>query len=157
MQARTSHRAALHSGHRATAALTAPRSRGSTLHQALASSLRSRLKPCQRLLTRPACSAVVEAPAKRAVEGHSALLQGLGEVGDVASVHLPWLLRLAHVKSKVVGGDSNTALQESARGLLLWKVGTGPRLPFGRWVGGCRPHQQQYAPGPASQHTQSAA
>lgn len=31
-------------------------------------------------------------------EGHSALLQGLGEVGDVATVHVPWLLRLAHIR-----------------------------------------------------------
>lgn len=31
-------------------------------------------------------------------EGHSALLQGLGEVGDVPTVHVPWLLRLAHIR-----------------------------------------------------------
>ena len=31
-------------------------------------------------------------------DGHSALLQGLGEVGDVATVHVPWLLRLAHIR-----------------------------------------------------------
>ena len=60
--------------------------------------------------------------SKRPVEGHTALLQGLGEVGDVAPTHMPWLLRLAHVKSKVTGGDSAAALQESARGLLLWKA-----------------------------------
>lgn len=31
-------------------------------------------------------------------EGHSALLQGLGEVGDVSTQHVPWLLRLAHIR-----------------------------------------------------------
>jgi hypothetical protein len=35
---------------------------------------------------------------------------------------MPWLLRLAHVKSRITGGDSGAALQESARGLLLWKA-----------------------------------
>lgn len=83
------------------------------------------LRRCQRTGRLPlAASAAAEAPARPAKpDGHSALLQGLGEVGDVAPTHMPWLLRLAHVKSKVAGGDSNTALQESARGLLLWKVG----------------------------------
>ena len=37
------------------------------------------------------------ASAKRA-EGHSALLQGLGRLGDVAPSHMPWLLRLAHIR-----------------------------------------------------------
>ena len=37
------------------------------------------------------------APGKRA-EGHSALLQGLGRLGDVAPSHMPWLLRLAHIR-----------------------------------------------------------
>ena len=36
-------------------------------------------------------------PAKRA-EGHSALLQGLGRLGDVSPSHMPWLLRLAHIR-----------------------------------------------------------
>ena len=31
-------------------------------------------------------------------EGHSALLSGLGAVGDVAASHMPWLLRIAHVR-----------------------------------------------------------
>jgi hypothetical protein len=37
-------------------------------------------------------------------------------------MHMPWLLRLAHIKSRITGGDSNVALQESARGLRMWKV-----------------------------------
>lgn len=35
---------------------------------------------------------------------------------------MPWLLRLAHIKSRTTGGDSTVALQESARGLLMWKA-----------------------------------
>ncbi|GMH33678.1 hypothetical protein BSKO_01512 [Bryopsis sp. KO-2023] len=53
---------------------------------------------------------------------HVAILQGLGEMGDVSARHLPWLLRLAHVRAKVEGGDSSEALQESARGLLVWQA-----------------------------------
>ena len=69
------------------------------------------------------------APSKPAgSEGHTALLHGLGEVGEVAPVHMPWLLRLAHLKSRITGGDSNAALQESARGLLMWKVRLGGRV-----------------------------
>lgn len=55
-------------------------------------------------------------------QGHVALLHGLGQVGDVPPTHMPWLLRLAHVRSRITGGDSNVALQESARGALLWKA-----------------------------------
>ena len=43
----------------------------------------------------------------RHAEGHSALLQGLGEVGDVPTVHVPWLLRLAHIRS-AKSGSVNT-------------------------------------------------
>ena len=52
-------------------------------------------------------AAAVTAPAKpgavRRVEGHSALLQGLGRLGDVAPSHMPWLLRLAHIRHAVAG------------------------------------------------------
>lgn len=50
--------------------------------------------------------AAVEAPARPSAggakrgEGHSALLQGLGQVGDVAPSHMPWLLRLAHIRCR---------------------------------------------------------
>ncbi|KAL4423465.1 hypothetical protein ABPG77_005417 [Micractinium sp. CCAP 211/92] len=68
-------------------------------------------------------TAAVAAPAAPGREGgHTALLHGLGEVGDVPAVHMPWLLRLAHIKSRITGGDSTVALQESARGLLMWKA-----------------------------------
>lgn len=73
-----------------------------------------------------AAAAPTTAPGRHAASaadgGHTALLHSLGEVGDVAPMHLPWLLRLAHIKSKITGGDSNLALQESARGLLMWKA-----------------------------------
>lgn len=42
---------------------------------------------------------------------HSSLLHGLGSVGDVSASHLPWLLRLAHVRARISGGDSQEALQ----------------------------------------------
>lgn len=77
----------------------------------------------QRTATVASAAATPAAPARAAESGHTALLHGLGEVGDVSPVHMPWLLRLAHIKSRITGGDSNVALQESARGLKMWKVG----------------------------------
>ena len=48
------------------------------------------------------CSAVATPPVApqhaRAAEGHVALQQGLGEVGDVAPALMPWLLRLSHIR-----------------------------------------------------------
>jgi hypothetical protein len=69
-----------------------------------------------------ASAAAAPAPAATASGGHTGLLHGLGKVGEVSASHMPWLLRLAHIKSRITGGDSNVALQESARGLLMWKV-----------------------------------
>lgn len=34
----------------------------------------------------------------KANEGHVALLNGLGEVGEVAPALMPWLLRLSHIR-----------------------------------------------------------
>ncbi len=56
------------------------------------------------------------------LQGHSALLHGLGAVGDVSPAQLPWLLRLAHVKATHAGADSAAALAESARGLQAWRA-----------------------------------
>lgn len=42
---------------------------------------------------------------------HASLLHGFGTVGEVSPTHLPWLLRLSHVRAKVSGGDSGEALQ----------------------------------------------
>ncbi|PNW85740.1 hypothetical protein CHLRE_03g207400v5 [Chlamydomonas reinhardtii] len=61
-------------------------------------------------------------PAPMAHLQHSSLLHGLGSVGDVSASHLPWLLRLAHVRARISGGDSQEALQASSRGLSAWSA-----------------------------------
>ncbi len=43
-------------------------------------------------------AATLQAETKPASEGHTALLHGLGSVGDIAPSHMPWLLRLAHTR-----------------------------------------------------------
>ena len=57
-------------------------------------------------MTAPATAAAGTLDAASAVvprgDGHDALLHGLGEVGDVAPMHMPWLLRLAHVRSAIL-------------------------------------------------------
>ncbi|KAG2436957.1 hypothetical protein HXX76_006473 [Chlamydomonas incerta] len=72
------------------------------------------------------CSvAAVDLPGRTAPLAHlqhSSLLHGLGSVGDVNASHLPWLLRLAHVRARVSGGDSQEALQASSRGLSAWSA-----------------------------------
>lgn len=50
------------------------------------------------------------------------LLHSLGDVGDVAPSHLPWLLRLSYINSVETGGDSAQALQENARGVMCWRA-----------------------------------
>ncbi|KAG7670575.1 hypothetical protein Ndes2437B_g05113 [Nannochloris sp. 'desiccata'] len=73
-------------------------------------------------------ASIQEAPArptsstKKSGSGHSALLQGLGDVGDVPPTLMPWLLRLSHVSCRIAGGDSAAALQDAARGVLTWKA-----------------------------------
>ncbi|KAF5826843.1 hypothetical protein DUNSADRAFT_1887 [Dunaliella salina] len=71
-------------------------------------------------------AAVLDAPTKAGPPaskgGHTALLHGLGDIGDVAPSHLPWLLRLAHIQSRRTGGDSSVAIQETARGLMAWRA-----------------------------------
>lgn len=85
----------------------------------------------RRAAVAAAAAAAPAAPDRQG--GHTALLHGLGEVGDVPAVHMPWLLRLAHIKSRTTGGDSTVALQESARGLLMWKVrGAGVAASWNR-------------------------
>mmetsp|Transcript_26101 Transcript_26101/g.57021 ORF Transcript_26101/g.57021 Transcript_26101/m.57021 type:complete len:697 (+) Transcript_26101:262-2352(+) len=63
-----------------------------------------------------------KAPAQKASAGHSALLHGLGDLGDVSATHMPWLLRVAHARSRTSGCDSTRALQEAARGLTTWRA-----------------------------------
>ena len=120
-------------------AAAAPSGGAAAPHHALPAPLRCPQRPRRSIVT----SAAAAAPARPAAEGgHTALLHGLGEVGDVAPVHLPWLLRLAHIKSRITGGDSNAALQESARGLLMWKVsrhhGEGEGRALAVLAGACK-------------------
>lgn len=69
-------------------------------------------QPAARRRGTTTVAAAVAAPERPATSsvgpaaGHTALLHSLGDVGDVAPAHLPWLLRLAHIKSKHGGGDS---------------------------------------------------
>jgi hypothetical protein len=67
--------------------------------------------------------------------GHTALLHGLGDVGDVDPKLMPGLLRLASIKSNAAdasGGqgnsDSAAAMAEDARGLMAWSEA------LDRWV-----------------------
>eukprot|EP00884_Botryococcus_braunii_P013814 jgi/Botrbrau1/22433/Bobra.0091s0035.1 len=75
-------------------------------------------------------SATLEAPANDAPRvrtnkpdnGHLALLQGLGEVGEIPPRQMPFLLRLAHMRAKNEGGDSNKSLQQIAAGVSFWRT-----------------------------------
>lgn len=42
--------------------------------------------------------AVAEAVEKMDQGGHLAIMQGLGSTGGVSPTHLPWLLRISHVR-----------------------------------------------------------
>ncbi len=48
--------------------------------------------------------------------GHTALLHGLGAMGDVPPAQVPWLLRLVHVQARLLGRDSKQLLEVSAPG-----------------------------------------
>ena len=82
---------------------------GGKLLIAESSELTSRVIPrrCRRWKVYSAVAAPLELKhSAKPVEGHSALLQGLGEMGEVATKHVPWLLRLAHIRYKGVSkGD----------------------------------------------------
>jgi hypothetical protein len=67
------------------------------------------------------CSIIRTAVAERTATGHSALLHALGDIGDVPAGYVPSILRLAHARSKLEGGDSAKALQEAARGIMIWR------------------------------------
>lgn len=64
-------------------------------------------------------------------KGHSALLHGLGDIGLISAPLMPLILRIAHIVSSSKAdpesynerGDQRTAIvQETARGILCWKV-----------------------------------
>ncbi|GBF95418.1 hypothetical protein Rsub_08380 [Raphidocelis subcapitata] len=76
----------------------------------------------------PAAAAATAAPpapphaAPAPGGGHSALLRGLGDTGDVPPALMPFLLRLAHILGHAEGRDSAAALSESARGVMGWRA-----------------------------------
>ncbi|KAF6255953.1 hypothetical protein COO60DRAFT_1296414 [Scenedesmus sp. NREL 46B-D3] len=84
----------------------------------------------------PAAAPAAELPAaaaphhssNAAAAGHTALLHGLGDVGDISPSHMPWVLRIAHVStqrssdSSSGGADSQEAMAHISRGLSAWKA-----------------------------------
>lgn len=82
----------------------------------------------------------VAAPPAPVHAGHTQLLHGLGSVGDVAPSHMPWLLRLAHIRANQAGGDSSQALQVRGGPVTWMEVCMWPlqrmltsALPFDLW------------------------
>lgn len=61
----------------------------------------------------PVVAAVLPPALLSAAALPTSLIHGLGSVGEVSPEHMPWLLRLAHVKSQASGhaNDSAAALQ----------------------------------------------
>lgn len=68
--------------------------------------------------------------ANNAASGHSTLLHGLGDVGDIPAAYVPWLLRLAHARSKIAGGDSAHAVQVGYPSLFGRSSDAGMRYPL---------------------------
>ena len=59
----------------------------------------SRNRCRQRSFLRVQNAAIVQQTAKEITEGgHYALVQGLGQLGEINTSHLPWILRLAHIR-----------------------------------------------------------
>ncbi|KAL6765729.1 hypothetical protein V8C86DRAFT_2448564 [Haematococcus lacustris] len=70
----------------------------------------------------PALAAVATAQVELAPPpSGTTLSHGLGTLGETAPAHMPFLLRIAHIRARQ-GGDSTEALQESARGLAAWRA-----------------------------------
>lgn len=67
-------------------------------------------------------AAVAEAPAAPAASGHTALLHGLGDVGDTPAALMPWVLRIAAACSHTSGGDSQAAMADISRGISTWRA-----------------------------------
>lgn len=89
-------------------------------------------RPCRPALSPQAAAAAAPAalaehnthssPHHIVTAGHTGLLHGLGDVGDIAPAHMPWVLRIAHVSAHTTGGDSQAAMAEISRGLSAWKA-----------------------------------
>lgn len=85
-----------------------------------ASSIPSRNR---KLICRSVSSNGVKAVSREIQDaGHFAMVQGLGQIGEVDATHLPWILRLAHIRSAEKGDSSSSAMDESAIGLTVWRV-----------------------------------
>lgn len=110
-------------------------------------------------------AAVAEAPAAQhapAASGHTALLHGLGDVGDTPAALMPWVLRIAAACSHTSGGDSQAAMADISRGISIWRASLNRGLlpddeaiqqllhnnePFTRGAPGCH-HREKH-----TQHT----
>lgn len=102
-----------------------------TSHRPQPGKIRSLNRPCRTVVLVPqAAAAAAVAPADHSstahhpnvATGHTSLLHGLGDVGDIAPAHMPWVLRIAHVSAHTTGGDSQAAMAEISRGLSAWKA-----------------------------------
>lgn len=70
-------------------------------------------------------AAAVDAPpavSPAAASGHTALLHGLGDVGDIPAAYMPWVLRIAAACSHTSGGDSQAAMADISRGISTWRA-----------------------------------
>lgn len=91
-----------------------------------------RAKPPAPALAAVAAPAPVQGDlsiANNAASGHSTLLHGLGDVGDIPAAYVPWLLRLAHARSKIAGGDSAHAVQVGYQSLFGCSSDAGMMYP----------------------------
>lgn len=83
----------------------------------------------QQQHTRRVCTlaaAIADAPTTgpipAAASGHTALLHGLGDVGDVPAAYMPWVLRIAAACAQTSGGDSQAAMSDICRGISCWRA-----------------------------------
>lgn len=69
-------------------------------------------------------AAVADAPTENttSINGHSALLHSLGDVGDIPAAYMPWVLRIAAACSHTSGGDSQAAMADISRGINTWRA-----------------------------------
>lgn len=65
----------------------------------------------ERIVPGAAATEMAPRSALSSASGHSALLHGLGDLGDLPPGCVPWLLRIAHARARMDGGDSADALQ----------------------------------------------
>jgi hypothetical protein len=78
----------------------------------------------QRRDVTASAAAIADPPAalNPAASGHTALLHGLGDVGDIPAAYMPWVLRIAAACSHTSGGDSQAAMADISRGISTWRA-----------------------------------